>query len=85
VVSFGFSKKKLCGTLSPLLNKPMDFITNSWKNSSKIVLCKIAYSQPLVAEIMRCGFIGACTFFIEFRINFKRSIGQIVVSISQIT
>jgi len=41
--------------------------------------------QPLVAEITRCGFIGACTFFIEFSINFKRGQGQIVFSISQIT
>jgi len=24
------------------------------------------YSQPLIAKIMRCGFIGACTFLIEF-------------------
>jgi len=27
MVSFGFSKKKLFGTLPPLLNKPMGFIT----------------------------------------------------------
>jgi len=27
MLSFGFSKKKLSGTLPPLLNKPMDFIT----------------------------------------------------------
>jgi len=27
MVSFGFSKKKLVGTLPPLLNKPMGFIT----------------------------------------------------------
>jgi len=27
VVSFGFSKKKLFGTLPPVLNKPMGFIT----------------------------------------------------------
>jgi len=25
------------------------------------------YSQSLVAEIMRRGFIGTCTIFIEFR------------------
>jgi len=27
MVLFSFSKKKLFGTLLPLLNKPMDFIT----------------------------------------------------------
>jgi len=27
MVSFGFSKKELFGTLPPLLNKPMGFIT----------------------------------------------------------
>jgi len=29
------------GTLPPLLNKPMGFKQNSWKNSSKIVLSKV--------------------------------------------
>jgi len=26
---------------------------------------------------MRCGFIGACTFFIEFSINIKRVEGKL--------
>jgi len=43
------------------------------------------YSQPRVAKIMRCGGIGACIFFIEFSINFKRGRGQTVFSISQTT
>jgi len=45
----------------------------------------LAYSQRLIAEIMRCGFIGTYSFFIEFSINFKRGRGQSVFSISQIT
>ena len=83
MVSFGFPKKKLFGTLPPILNKPKGFITNYWKNSSKIVLSKVL--PALAAEITRFGFIGACTFFIEFSINFKRGRGQIVFSISQTT
>jgi len=35
MVSFGFSKKKLFGTLSPLLNKPMGFTTNLLENQFK--------------------------------------------------
>jgi len=35
------------------------------------------YSQPLVAEITRCGVIGACTFFIEFSINLNGVEGKL--------
>jgi len=84
MVSFGFSKKKLFGTLPPLLNKRMGFMTKLLeKTLQRYSLAK--YSQPLAAEITRCSFIGACTFFIEFSINFKRRRGQIVFSISQTT
>jgi len=82
MVLFGFSKKKVFGTLPYLLNKPMGFITKLLENSSKVSLAN--YSQPVVAEITRCGFIGTCIFFIEFSINFNRGRGQIVFSISQI-
>jgi len=84
MVSFGFSKKKLLGTLPPLLNKPMGFITKLLeKTFQRQSLAK--YSQPGAAEITRCGFTGACTFLIELSINFKRRVRQIVFSISQTT
>jgi len=35
MVSFGFSKKKLFGTLPPLLNKPMGFITKRLEKQFK--------------------------------------------------
>jgi len=41
MVLFGFSKKKLFGTLPPLLNKPLGFITKLLENNSKIVLSKV--------------------------------------------
>jgi len=83
MVSFGFLNKKLFGTLPPLLNKPMGFITKLLEKQLKDAFAK--YSRCLVAKIMRCGFIAACILFIEFSINFKRGRGQNVFSISQIT
>jgi len=41
MVLFGFSKKKLFGTLPRLLNKPLGFITKLLENSSKVVLSKV--------------------------------------------
>jgi len=41
MVLFGFSKKKLFGTLPLLLNKPMGFITKLLEESLKIVLSKV--------------------------------------------
>jgi len=41
MVSFGFSNKKLFGTLPPLLNKPIGFITKLLENSSKIIFSKV--------------------------------------------
>jgi len=35
MVSFGFSKKKLFGTLPPLLKKPVGFITKLWEKHFK--------------------------------------------------
>jgi len=85
VVLFGFSEKKLFRTLPTLLNKPMGFITKRLEKQFKDSPLQSSLPQPFVAEITRCGFTGACTFFIEFNINFKRGRGQIVVSISQVT
>jgi len=54
----------------------MGFITKVLeKSSSKRVLSK--HSQPLLAEITRCGFFGTCTLFIDFSINFKRGRGKL--------
>jgi len=41
MVLFGFTKKKLFGTLPSLLNKAMGFITKLLENSSKIVLSEV--------------------------------------------
>jgi len=64
IVSFGFSKKEPFGTLPPLLNKPMGFMT---KPLEKTVhrQCLAKYSQTLVAKILRFGFIGTYTFFLN--------------------
>jgi len=37
MVSFGFSKKKFFGTLPPLLNKPMGFITKLLEKQFKVL------------------------------------------------
>jgi len=71
MVLFAFSKKELFGTLPLLFNKPQGFITKLLKKTvQRQSLAKS--SQPVIAEIMCCGFIGTCTLFIEFSIHFKR-------------
>ena len=81
IVLFGFSKKKLFGTLPPLLNKPMGFIAKHLENSSKIVLSKVLPAS-------RCRGYGLwfhayMHIFYWIQYNFKWGWGQIVFSISQ--
>jgi len=81
---FCFSKKKLFGTLPPLLNKPMVFITKLLEKQFKD--SPLQCTPNLSLQRLRAAVsLVHSHFFIEFSINFKRGRGQIVFSISQIT
>jgi len=81
MVSFGFSKKKLFGTLPPLLNKPVGFITKLLEKQFKDSPWESTSNPGCRDYALR--FIGTCTFFIEFGINSKRARCQIVFSITK--
>jgi len=68
--------KKLFGTLPPLLHKPMGFITNYWKNSSKIVLNKVLPATRCRDYALRFHwYMHIC---IEFSINLYGVEGKLI-------